>query len=278
MPELPEVDAARLLAEGVARERRISGVAVAADPIVFADPPARVRRALLGRRVGAVGRHGKHLWLELDRRPWVAMHFGMAGGLQTPASAGVKLVSQGKRDRAPGWPPRFTKLHLTFDDGGELVMTDARRLGRIRLRHDPRREPPISLLGFDALLELPSPARFAELLAERGAPIKALLLDQTFAAGVGNWIADEVLYQARIDPRRRASTLSPAEGRRVRSALRRVIATAVGVGSDGDRFPRGWLFHRRWGRREDAITRRGDRIRHDTIGGRTTAWVPAVQR
>ena len=213
MPELPEVDAARRLAARVAVGRRIVEVACAADPIVFADPPADVRRALLGRRVVAVQRHGKHLWFELDRRPWLGMHFGMAGGLQTPQSAGVKLVSHGKGERPPGWPPRFTKLHLTFADGGELVLADGRRLGRVRLRRDPRKEPPIGLLGFDALLELPTPARFAALVAERGAPIKALLLDQTFAAGVGNWIADEVLYQARIAPGRRAALAVPAGSR-----------------------------------------------------------------
>ena len=182
-------------------------------PSCLRIPRPQVRRALLGRRVVAVQRHGKHLWLELDRRPWLGMHFGMAGGLQTPQSAGVKLVSHGKGERPPGWPPRFTKLHLTFADGGELVLADGRRLGRVRLRRDPRNEPPIGLLGFDALLELPTPARFAALVAERGAPIKALLLDQTFAAGVGNWIADEVLYQARIAPGRRARLAVPAGSR-----------------------------------------------------------------
>ena len=278
MPELPEVDAARRLAARVALGRRIVEVACAADPIVFADPPAEVRRALLGRRVVAIKRHGKHLWFELDRRPWLGMHFGMAGGLQTPRSAGVKLVSHGKGERPPGWPPRFTKLHLTFADGGELVLADGRRLGRVRLRRDPRNEPPIGLLGFDALLELPTPARFAALLAERGAPIKALLLDQTFAAGVGNWIADEVLYQARIAPGRRARSLSRQETDRLRLALKRVVGTAVKVSSDSDRFPKSWLFHHRWGRNAAAVTARGERIRHDTIGGRTTAWVPTVQR
>jgi formamidopyrimidine-DNA glycosylase len=281
VPELPEVDAARRLAARVALGRRIVGVACAADPIVFADPPAEVHRALLGRRVVAVKRHGKHLWLELDRRPWLGMHFGMAGGLQTPQSAGVKLVSHGKGERPPGWPPRFTKLHLTFADGGELVLADGRRLGRVRLRRDPRKEPPISLLGFDALLELPTPARFAALLAERGAPIKALLLDQTFAAGVGNWIADEVLYQAGIAPKRRASTLSAAEGRRLLAKIQSVIGLAVRSGSDSDRYPRWWLFHRRWGHRRGgppATTVRGEHIRHETVGGRTTAWVPTAQR
>ena len=205
MPELPEVEAARVLARRVALGRRITRVWCAGDPIVFeARRPTQVRRALLGRRVRGVGRHGKHLWLELDRRPWPCFHFGMAGGFHAPRARAVRLVSAGKRETGDAWPPRFAKLRLTFDDGGELVMTDARRLGRIRLRADPRAEPPVSELGFDALLGLPAPPRFADLLAGRSAPIKALLLDQSFAAGVGNWIADEVLYQARIAPRRPA--------------------------------------------------------------------------
>src|SRR6266536_4114539 len=210
MPELPEVEAARVLARRVALGRRITRVGCAGDPIVFeAGRPAQVRRALLGRRVRGVGRHGKHLWLELDRRPWPCFHFGMAGGFHAPRARAVRLVSAGKRETGDAWPPPFAKLRLTFDDGGELVMTDARRLGRIRLRADPRAEPPVSELGFDALLGLPAPPRFADLLAGRSAPIKALLLDQSFAAGVGNWIADEVLYQARIAPRRPGRSSPP---------------------------------------------------------------------
>lgn len=279
MPELPEVEAARLIARRVAVGRRIAEVRCAADPIVFERvSPARCRRALLGRKVLAVRRHGKHLWLELDRRPWPCFHFGMTGGLYTPLAAGVKLMSSRGADRAPAWPPRFTKLHLGFDDGGELVVADARRLGRIRLRDDPAREPPISRLGFDALLGLPGPRRFAELLRQRAAPIKAVLLDQSFAAGVGNWVADEVLYQAGIDPRRRVRSLTATESRRLRAKLQAVLATAVRARADSDRYPRRWLFHRRWDRRTGAAAVREPAIRYDTIGGRTTAWIPAVQR
>jgi formamidopyrimidine-DNA glycosylase len=279
MPELPEVEAARALAERVAAGRRIVRVWCAADSIVFdAVSPARLRRALLGRQVVGARRHGKHFWLELDRRPWPCLHFGMAGNLHAPRARAATLVSSGRRDASGAWPPRFAKLRLTFDDGGELVMSDGRRLGRIRLRQDPLAEPPISRLGFDALLGVPSAARFFALVRERSAPVKALLLDQSFAAGVGNWIADEVLYQAGIAPRRPARSLSHEEARRVRAALRTVVRTAVAAGADSDRFPRHWLFHRRWGRRAGAITLRGEKIRHDTIGGRTTAWAPGVQR
>jgi formamidopyrimidine-DNA glycosylase len=277
VPELPEVEAARRLALRVAVGRRITDVSCTEDPIVFAGvSPARFRRALRGRRVLAARRHGKHMWLELDRRPWPCLHFGMTGGLHAPWRRGVHLKAYGARHPAEVWPPRFTRLMLEFDDGGQLIYADARRLGRIRLRHDPQREPPISLLGFDAFRDLPPLAEFRALLRQRGAPIKAVLLDQTFAAGVGNWIADEVLYQARIDPRRRARALSDEAMGRLRAKLRHVVATSVRALNDSDRYPRSWLFHVRWDR--GVPTARGERIRHDTIGGRTTAWVPAVQR
>jgi formamidopyrimidine-DNA glycosylase len=279
MPELPEVERGRLVALKVARGRRIVEARCADDPIVFDRvSPARIRRALVGRRVKDVKRHGKHLWFELDTRPWPCLHFGMTGGFHTaPGGPRVKLESTAKKpDHA--WPPRFTKLHLVFDDGSELVMADARRLGRIRLRRDPASQPPISRLGFDAHRGLPPFSRFRELVRGRAAPLKALLLDQGFAAGVGNWIADEVLYQARLDPRRRANTLTDPEIMRMRAALKRVVDTSVRVSNDSDRYPRGWLFHRRWGRNPRAVTRTGERIRHITVGGRTTAWVPTRQR
>lgn len=279
MPELPEVERGRRIAMKIALGRRIVDARCADDPIVFGGvSAARFREALVGRRVRAVKRHGKHLWFELDRRPWPCLHFGMTGGFHTaPGGPRVKLESSGEKpDRA--WPPRFAKLHLVFDDGGQLVVADARRLGRIRLRRDPASEPPISLLGFDAHRALPPFPHFRELVRQRSAPLKALLLDQGFAAGVGNWIADEVLYQARLDPRRRASSLSDAEIARMRGALKRVIDTSVRLSNDSDRYPRGWLFHRRWGKNPRAVTIAGARIRHITVGGRTTAWVPDLQR
>ena len=84
MPELPEVERGRRIAMKVARDRRITEAHCADDPIVFEGvSPARIRRALVGRRVRAVRRHGKHLWFELDRRPWPCLHFGMTGGFHT---------------------------------------------------------------------------------------------------------------------------------------------------------------------------------------------------
>jgi formamidopyrimidine-DNA glycosylase len=264
MPELPEVETVRRLAERELRGRRIVAVVAAADPIVFDGvSPRRVAAALRGRTVAAVRRKGKHFWIETGERPCVLVHLGMSGWLEA--------CRDGER-------PRFWKLELTAEDGARLAMTDPRRLGRIRLRDEPLDEPPLAALGPDALDELPTASGLGSLLSRRNAAVKAVLLDQSVLAGVGNWIADEVLYQAGLDPRRPAASLRPDEVSRLRARLVAVIRRAVDVGADDARFPRTWLFHHRWGRRADACTGRGERIVHLTVGGRTTAFVPERQR
>ena len=278
MPELPEVERGRRLAASVAERRRIERAWCARDSIVFAGvASADFRRVLQGRRVEAVCRWGKQLWFDLDEGPHPLFHFGMSGAFRTRGDDPLQLMS-GPKVGTTEWPPRFAKIRLFFDDGGELVMTDGRRLGRILLRSDPRSEPPVAGLGFDPLLAMPSPSAFAKMLERRKALIKALLLDQHFAAGVGNWIADEVLFQAKIAPTRRADSLSDSEVRLLRKKIERVVRRAVDVNGENDEYPKSWLFHRRWGRRSDMRTPRGDSIEHTVVAGRNTAWVPAVQR
>ena len=246
MPELPEVETARKLAARTLAGRRLVGVATVDDPIVYAGvSPRRLAAALRGRRVTAVGRKGKHLWLELDRRPWPTFHFGMSGSFRVYGPDAER--------------PRYWKLELQTGDGARLALRDPRRLGRIRLLRDPARE-------------------LHALLSRRQAPIKAVLLDQGLFAGVGNWVADEALFQARISPHRPASSLSAAEVARLRRHLGAIVSLAVKVLAREQEFPRGWLFHRRWGRDSSAQTLRAERIVHETIGGRTAAWVPSRQR
>ncbi len=277
MPELAEVEHARRLLDRLARGRRIVEAWCADDEIVVEDSPAAVVQALEGATVAGAHRWGKQLWLALEGGPSLCLHFGMTGGIRTPGDDPLHLENAAAEvDRT--WPPRFCKLHVALDDGARIGFVNARRLGRVRLRDDPRNQPPINKLGFDPLLALPERKEFAALVKRRKIPIKALLLDQKFAAGVGNWIADEVLYQARIRPRRRAHRLRLYEIEAVREAMSSIVRTAVAVDARKDAFPPEWLFHRRWGKQKDAVTHDGHAIRHDDIAGRTTAWVPTVQR
>ena len=278
MPELPEVERGRRLAEHVLTGKTITRAKVASDEIVIPSPgPKALARALRGRRIQSVKRWGKQLWFELDRPPHPLWHFGMTGGFHSQGEQALRLKA-GPNVSAQTWPPRFLKVLLILDDGSEFAFCDARRLGRVLIRKAPTEEPPIARLGFDALLAMPSPAVFVQQLAGRRTIIKSLLLDQKFCAGVGNWIADEVLYQAGIDPRRRACDLDPVEARRLRSKLNSIVRRAVQSDADDDKYPATWLFHRRWGRQADqSITGKG-RIEFLTIGGRTTAWVPDWQK
>jgi len=278
VPELPEVEHARRVLEELASGRRIERVTASKDDLVFAEQRgARLARALEARRIEAAMRHGKWMWLELERAPHLLVHLGMTGSWRTPNDTPQRLESSAREiDRS--WPPRFTKLHLVLEGGREIALTDGRRLGRVVMRNDPRNESPIVELGFDPLLGMPSFTRFRSLVERRKrAVIKALLLDQSFAAGVGNWIADEVLFQAELDPRRTVGSLDAAELRRLHAKIASVVKIAVAADAVSERYPKSWLFHHRWGRDPDARTSRGERIVHIDVAGRTTAWVPSRQ-
>jgi formamidopyrimidine-DNA glycosylase len=275
MPELPAVEFGRRLVEEVAKGRRIVRARIPADPIIYEMSPHRLRRALQGRRIDAVHRWGKIIWWELDQRPWPLFHFGMSGAFRAPGRVPLVLNSWAGKS-FDTWPPPYARLHVWLDDGRELALTDPRRFARVWLRQEPTKEPPVSDLGFDPCLAPPSPEAFWRRLEGRSVTLKGVLLDQRVAAGVGNWIADEVLYQAGLDPRRRVSTLTRAEANRLLRQLIRVIRRAVEVNARKERFPRSWLYHRRW--QDGGRDARGRPIRRERVAGRTTAWVPSAVR
>ncbi len=253
-------------------------VTVEADPrdrIAFdRASPLQFKKALAGARVTGSGRRGKYFWLELDRRPWPVFHLGMTGNVVIEKSLVLELHNGAQLKSAS----RFRRLRLVGENGGEAWIIDPRRFGRIRLAQDPLNEPPISKLGADPLEDFPSASELCAIFAKRRVAIKALLLDQAVFAGVGNWIADEILFQSRLSPHRKANELTPVEIRRLRTRLLSIVKKAVAVGANHEYFPKYWLFHVRWGKVKDSKTTGNHLIRHETIGGRTTAWVPDLQR
>lgn len=263
MPELPEVETWRRLAERHAVGRTIGNATVADDSKIFdRNAPQTLREKLASRTIAGTGRRGKHMWLTFDTPDELYLHFGMTGSLH--------WLEEGDA------PPSHTKLQLHLEGGGTLAYRNMRRIGRVRLLDPASVHLPISGLGPDPLKGDLSIDWMFRRLAKRKGPVKSALLDQKLFAGVGNWIADEVLYQAKLDPHRRCSDLSDNDIRRLRNQLLRVIDKAVEAGADAGRFPRAWLFHHRWGKTSEK-TVRGEAIRFDTIGGRTTAWAPERQ-
>ncbi|KAG8754588.1 hypothetical protein FRC12_011152 [Ceratobasidium sp. 428] len=293
MPELPEVERAAKLTRHVAVGRTVTKVEAFEDTIVYTGgiTHSEFAKEITGRKVTGVGRYGKVFYIELDgegRMP--VLHLGMTGMIQVKGEEPTWYRRRNKDLAADVWPPpKFLKfiMHFSATDDlptTELAFIDARRLARIRLVRDPTKEPPISELGFDPILSMPEYDEFAKMVLKRTCPIKALLLDQSFSAGVGNWVADEILYQSRIHPEQRASNLSEEQLKAMYNWTKRVCETAVAVNADSTQFPADWLFKYRWSKgqksKEDMLLPNGEKAKIEwlTVGGRTSAVVTQVQK
>ncbi len=283
MPELAEVETVCRLMRDVLVGKRITRVEVVPDSLVFQSSRQNIEDALARRTVKSVGRRGKTFWIELaGPGPTVYGHLGMSGWIRAVGRAARESTRLQAHGDAPlddeTGRPRFLKLLLEVPGGRAIAFTDPRRLGRIWLGPTPDEERRVLRLGRDAYDDLPSVKDLAALFSRRKIAIKAVLLDQGVLAGLGNWLADEVLYHARIAPQRLAPSLDARELSALRRAIRTVVGHAVKVGADHERFPRSWLFEHRWGGSRGSQQINGHAIRRDEVGGRTTAWVPAVQK
>lgn len=221
--------------------------------------PRQLRAALRGRTVAATRRLGKLLLLDTDG-PTLGLRFGMTGRLVVDGRAPIERLEYSSVRVEPGW----VRFGLGFDGAGDLRIVDPRRLGGVEL------DPDESRLGVDALSV--RPAELRDLLARSRAPIKAWLLDQARVSGVGNLLADEILWRAGIDPIRSARSLTAPEVRRLHGRLVDTITelTRRGGSHTGD------LQVARI--RGATCPRDGAPLQRRTIGGRTTYSCPRHQR
>jgi formamidopyrimidine-DNA glycosylase len=258
VPELPDVEAYRRFLAEHAEGRRIDAVRVT-DAGVLRNVSARtLARALRGHRFESPTRHGK--WLQAwTTGPAVLLHFGMTGHLEW----GDDRHGRHPHDR------------VVFElDRGELRYRNMRKLGGLWLAHDPGEAGALmGPLGPDAL-DLDGPT-FREALGRRRGRVKAVLMNQAVIAGVGNLLADEVLWQARIHPASRLEELSPYDLDRLHRKLAYVMRTSV------ERFDyvprmRGWLNHVR-GLPGARCPRCRTVLERTVVGGRTTWYCPVCQ-
>ena len=257
MPELPEVERARALIERSALNRRIVAVDDTDTYVCRPHAPGEIADALVGRSLVSAERRGKSMWCETsDDGPALGIHLGMAGRIVVDGDEAGDPRPRVDRDR---WD-RFT---IEFEDGGRMTLRDSRRLGRVRL------EPAIERLGPDAA-EI-SRRAFRERVARSRMPVKARIMDQAVLAGVGNLLADETLWRARLSPLRPAGELDDEELDRLRRELRAAIrmTTRRGGVHTGD-----VIAFRRPG---EHCPRCGAGMVRATVGGRTTWWCPREQ-
>ncbi len=268
MPELAEVELSRRIWEP-ALGARIERVSLHERCRVFRGTDvARLRSALEGSVLKESAAHGKQMIFAIaaSRRKtphaWMGIHLGMEGSLHLLERG----AEPGKHD------------HLALHGRGQtLIFRDIRHFGRVILHEGAeapswwRDLPPVltGTLFTRSLLE--------EFLTRRKrAPLKAVLLMQERFPGVGNWMADEILWRARLHPRRAAGSLSNAQQQTLWREVRHVCRDSLRKIAPDWSYPDTWLFPHRWKDGGDC-PRCGMGLTRETVGGRTTCWCPRCQ-
>lgn len=262
MPELPEVETVVRSVRGRITGRRILNAEFTSKWVTPGNRAA-LARMLIGRRIQSVTRRGKFIVMELDQGS-LTVHLGMTGKL---------LVS--------GQPESHVYGVLTLDEG-VLLYHDPRQFGTIEWSPDPL-HPRVARLGPE-----PLEISFEEFRArlKRKARMKALLLNQTFLAGLGNIYADESLFRAQIHPLASAEKLGPKRARRLYDAIQSVLAHAIELGgssisdyvnADGER---GWfqIQHKAYGREGEPCEGCHGPIRKILVAQRGTHFCPKCQK
>jgi formamidopyrimidine-DNA glycosylase len=272
MPELAEVEFFRKR-WSAGHGAKVLGVRLNEGKKVFrgADP-AVLKRRLTGTRLTDSETAAKQMLFHFSGDNWLGIHLGMTGELRVEPP-----------DYAAG---RHDHLVLVQKQR-QLVFNDPRMFGAVLFHHG--KTPPVWWTRIaPAIL---SPAFTAEAVAvflkrRARAPIKAVLLMQERFPGIGNWMADEILWRAAIHPKRPAGSLSPAEirtlHRECRNVCRLALDTIAGKGAYlppdlNAHIPRSWLFWHRW-ENGGLCPRTKQPLVREEIGGRTTCWSPARQK
>jgi formamidopyrimidine-DNA glycosylase len=261
MPEILEVETARALI-GQASLGRESAAVDAPDAWFLKRglDAATAAEVLTGRRLVTARRRGKLLLVDTDRSgPVLGLHLGMSGRVVIDGrEAGDPLVYASNADRQAWY-----RFGVRFVDGGSLRLRDPRRLGGVELDPDEDR------LGVDAFT-LDRNSLDAALRTSK-APLKAVLMDQSRIAGLGNLLTDEALWHAGLDPARPAGDLDAAERRQLLTSIRRTLRV---LGRRGGSHTGELMVGRTPG---GICPRDGTPLVRRAVGGRTTYSCPLHQ-
>ncbi len=275
MPELPEVETTRRLLTPGLVGRRVTEISVPGRRVLrLQDPPAAFSERLVGRRIRRLDRRGKFLLARLDGDLTWVIHLGMSGRLTWAEEAETT---------------GYVTLRIGLDGGARLRFVDPRTFGfSVVWTAEELAASTVARLGPDAADALPSTTELRRRLAGRTAPVKALLLEQRFLAGIGNIYADEALHRAGLAPRRPGGSLRPEEVGRLRSAIREVLAAGIAAGGTSlgdlayllpDGRAGGFLPELRvYGRAGSPCPACGGEVRRDVVRGRGTHWCGRCQR
>jgi formamidopyrimidine-DNA glycosylase len=264
VPEILEVERYRAFAERALRRPVARAWMVDARYGRGGTTPQRLRAALVNRSFTAARRRGKLMLLDTGGGPTLGLRFGMTGGLVVDGEQALDRLRYG-----PGmFDEKWVRVRISFADGGHLLVHDPRRFGSLEIAPDEER------LGPDALGASMADLRGALAVGPgrngSAAPLKARFMDQERLAGVGNLLADEILWRAGLAPGRRTS-LDDDELRRLHAVMRSTLRRLARRGGSHT----GDLREERQSGGRCPLD--GTELRRETVGGRTTYWCPAHQ-
>jgi formamidopyrimidine-DNA glycosylase len=232
------------------------------SPVWRGVSPAKLVKTLTGKLLIGSESHGKQMLFQFGEDAWLGIHLGMTGDLsQEPLNYRLRKHDQLALQQVDHW----------------LVFSDQRRFGRLRLAEGPNRPTWWTRLPPAILSTRFTKEWVAEFCARRKrTPLKALLLMQERFPGIGNWMADEILWRARLNPKTPAGKPSPAAIGKLYRSIRWVTTAALRQMDEQWEFPSTWLFYHRW-KAGGHCPRCGAKLVREKIGGRTTCWCPVEQ-
>jgi formamidopyrimidine-DNA glycosylase len=290
VPELPEVETTRRSIAPLLVGRKINSLHTTKPSYFFITPPAVLTRGLEGATLVALPRRGKYLLGATDRGSSLLFHLGMTGQLFSSEARSVRLLSATARasldpeEQERFTPDEHTHVRFVFADGGpDVFFRDVRKFGKIQLLERGEPNPRIERLGEDALL-LEGEGLF-QATRKRKTSIKALLLDQSAIAGIGNIYADEALFRAGVRPGRRAARVTRRECHALAEAVVKVLERSIATGGSSisdyvapDGSDGGYQDERRvYARTGEPCHDCPATIRHKVVAQRSTHYCPNCQ-
>ncbi|OAL34235.1 formamidopyrimidine-DNA glycosylase [Fonsecaea nubica] len=294
MPEIAEVARTVHYIRKLLVGKTIAKVTATDDANVYGKvgtSAAEFETHMAGKKIVDAGQQGKYFWMIMSSPPHPVMHFGMTGWLKFKSEHTYYYQPQeGKKDET--WPPKFVKFMLETKAEGEAeaieaAFVDMRRLARVRLVDCPaaeiRNNSPLVENGPDPVIDkdIVTVEWLKKKCRSKKCPIKAMLLDQANISGIGNWVGDEIMYNAKIHPEQYANTLSDEQIAQLHKSIHYICSTSVELLADSEKFPEDWLFKHRWGKGKKGASHtlpNGEKIAFLTVGGRTSAVVPSIQK
>ena len=205
MPELPEVDSYR-----TGLSKMIKGWTLKGGKAIWPKACIYDFHLVKNQRIIGFDRRGKYLIINLTKHH-IIIHLRMTGRIDVTTKT-----------------PKYATVEFNFTNGQKMCLVDYRKFGRVWIVED--KEPIVEHLGIEPLSRKFTQKKFNLLLEKRSGTIKPLLLNQTFVAGIGNYLADEILFRSSIHPLRKANTLTINEKEKLHNSIKYIINQSINYG------------------------------------------------